>query len=179
VLRARSMAEARLYMDLQPCSGCARRGFAEPGRLVEHGESLAVDSRGYCPRCGAARSFTLLLADERVAPRGFGNADASTLIDAGEWLLLAEELGTRVPAAAEALDREGRARARAELERALAALAEVVKVIPAGAERPPAAAFFSERGVQAHRDQPGRFTRTRLEATRQVWRALAARLAAE
>jgi len=174
--RARSITEARLYIDRQPCPGCGHQGFAEPSRIVEHGDDLAVACNGYCPRCGAARAFELVLAEERVPPGTWGGADPSTLIDAGEWMLLAEEHSSGVPASVATLPPDDRRRARADLAVAIAALAEVAKFIPTGAERPPQGAFFTARGKQAYLAEPGRFTRTRLAAVDATWRRLAAEL---
>jgi hypothetical protein len=174
---ARSIAEARLYIARQPCRACGATGFAEPSRIVEHGERLCVACRGYCPKCGAERAFELALGEERVSPLALGNAAPSTLIDAGEWIELADEIGARVPGSAAGLDPAQRAAARAELVRAIAALEEVLKFYEPGATQPPPSAFFTETGRRVYRADGRRFARFRIDAVLEAWRALAADLA--
>jgi hypothetical protein len=174
--RARSLAEARLFIDRQPCARCQRRGFAEPSLIVERGEDLAVACRGYCPGCGAERSFEILLADARVSPGAWGGDDPSTLLDAGQWLVIAEERATAVPAAVAALADPERARAAADLRVAIGAIAEVLKFIPAGDDRVPKTALFSTEGRELYLADPGRFSRLRIDAVLAAWRALAAQV---
>ncbi len=177
MLRARSMSEVRLYMDLQPCPGCGHHGFTAACDVVERGDDLAAVSRGYCPNCGKERRFELLLDDDPVPGGGFGGERPSTIIDAGQWLALADDSSRRVPGSAAGLDGDARRRAVTELQRALAALDEVTKFLPAGADRLPTSAFFSTPGKKVYLAEPGRFQRARLEATRQAWRELARALA--
>jgi hypothetical protein len=173
---ARSIAEARLYIARQPCEGCAATGFAEPSRIVERGERLGVSCNGYCPRCGAERSFELALGEERVPPLALGNAAPSSLLDAGEWIELADEIGSRVPGSAEGLDPAQRSAARAELVHAIAALEEVLKFYEPGAAEPPMSAFFTATGRRVYLADAGRFARFRIDAVLEAWRALAATL---
>jgi hypothetical protein len=170
--RARSLAEARLYMDRVPCVRCARRGFVEPSRLVEHGEELAVASHGYCPGCGAERAFEILLAEARVPPGAWGNDEPSTLLDAGDWMAIAEEHASAVPAEVTGLDAAGRAQAATCLATALAALDEVLKFIPAKVERVDKEALFGASGRDVYLADPGRFSRVRIAAVADAWRAL-------
>jgi uncharacterized protein YjbI with pentapeptide repeats len=174
VLRARSLAEAKLFVAEQPCPKCGARGFAEPSRLVERGGALAVACEGYCPRCGALRVFELGLAEARVPPNAWGNADASTLIDAGEWMALADRWAEGVPVTP--ADAPARARARADLARAIAALGEVVKFIPDGADAPPKSAFFTSPGREVYLADPRRFARARVVVVVEAWRDLAREL---
>jgi hypothetical protein len=167
------MAEARLYMNLEPCPACDHRGFDAQGDLVEHGDDLAVTSRGYCPACGVERRFDLLLGESLT--RGYGGAEPSTLIDAGEWLDLADQLSRAVPADPTGLDAAARARGGAQLEQAIAAVDEVVKFIGDGEERAPRTSFFTARGKEVYLREPGRFERRRLEAVQAAWRELAQR----
>ncbi len=154
---ARSIAEARLFIGREPCAGCGAVGFAEPSRIVEHGERLGVACSGFCPSCGVQRTFELLLGEERVPPLALGNAAPSSLIDAGEWLLLADDLA-----------------ARSDVGKAIAALEEVLKFYDTGAAEPPLSAFFTATGRAAYRADAGRFARFRIEAVLDAWRAYSA-----
>ncbi len=176
MLRARSVAEARLYMDRQPCAGCGALGFDADAELVAHGDDLASVYRGYCPTCGKRRQFEFLLPEAFVPPGRLGGPEPSTLIDAGEFLALADGLSRQVPASPTGLDAAARQRAAADLGRAIAALEEVLKFIPASASRPARAAFFTSQGRRAYLAEPARFDRERLEAVRDAWRALAREL---
>jgi len=164
VLRARSLAEARLYIANEPCATCGADGFSAPSRMVERGEQLGMACDGYCPRCGAARAFALELGDARVPPDAWGGTDPSTLIDAGEWLVLAETWASRAPATGPS----------AELARAIAALGEVLKFYPPGDDLPPKHAFFTARGRRAYLADPARFERAQIEIVLGAWRELAA-----
>jgi hypothetical protein len=164
MLRARSLAEARLYIASQPCRGCGARDFAEPSRIVERGDRLGVACAGYCPKCGAARSFELELADARVPHDAWGGADASTLVDAGEWMGLADRYAERAPVA------------RADLTLAIAALGEVLKFYAPGAADPPRSAFFTHAGRTTYIADPRRFARARIDVVLAAWRELADRL---
>jgi hypothetical protein len=172
MLHARSLAEARLFMELDPCSSCRQTGFAEPSRIVERGDQLAVAVRGYCPACGADRAYEIMLGEERVPPHAFGNATPSTLIDAGGWMALANERSARVPATLTGLDAAARERARADLALAIAAIGEIGKFIPAGAESVPRDGFFTATGRRAMLADPRQFTRLRLDAIAEAWRQL-------
>ena len=173
MLEARSIAEARLYIEHEPCPTCAHRGFGHPAKLVEHGDRLAAKASGYCPSCGEHRAFELLLADERVPPMAWGNQTPSTLIDAGEWLAIADDFGARVPAEIAGLDRGARERAREDLAKAIAAVEEVLKFLPAGSSEPPRTAFFTARGLETYMADRKRFARDRLEILAETWRELA------
>jgi hypothetical protein len=81
-----------------------------------------------------------------------------------------------VPAEVGRLDREARAQAAGELRTAIAALGEVVKLIPAGEDRAPKSAFFSAEGRELYLADPGRFSRLRIGAVLEAWRGLAAQL---
>ncbi|MDB4961747.1 MAG: hypothetical protein JWP01_1746 [Myxococcales bacterium] len=172
MLQARSIAEARLFMSLEPCA-CGHRGFEHPSKIVAHGERLAAVASGYCESCGTMRSFELMLADARVPDGAWGNAEPSTLIDAGGWLALADHFGAQVPASIERLDRDVRDQARANLQRGIAAVGEILKFFPAGAAEPPRSAFFTPRGLEIYVADRRRFTRDRLQVLIEAWRELA------
>lgn len=178
MLLARSVPEARIYMAIVPCA-CSFRGFDAPSRLVAEGEGLAVEASGYCPSCGAERRFRIALGDERVPPGELGNAAASVLIDAGQWLAIADDRSARVPANLDGLDPDRKRRARADLGEAIAALREVLKFIPVGEDTVPRSAFFTAEGKRVALADPRRLSRIRLEAVFEAWTSLAAQYAVE
>ena len=103
----------------------------------------------------------------------WGNATPSTLIDAGEWLAIADDFGARVPAEIHGLDGGEREAARVNLAKGIAAVEEVLKFVPAGADEPPQSAFFTPRGLGVYLDARDRFRRERLEVLLDAWRELA------
>jgi len=167
------MSEARVYMEREPCALCGQSGFAYPSKLVERGDRLAVVANGYRASCGTDRKFELLLADERVPNGAWGNQTPSTLIDAGEWLEIADEYGAKVPAEIETLDPQQRELARANLAKGIAAVEEVLKFFPAGSDEPPRDALFTKRGLERYLADRIRFRRDRLEVLLEAWRELA------
>jgi hypothetical protein len=170
---ARSITEARLYMEHEPCPACGHRGFGHPSKIVARGDRLAAAASGYCPGCGTQRTFELVLADERVPEGAWGNQAPSTLIDAGEWLEIADDFGARVPAEIGTLDRGARDLARTDLARGIAAVEEVLKFFPEGADELPRTSFFTRRGLERYLAAPARFRRDRLEVLLDAWRELA------
>lgn len=168
---SRTNAEAHLYMDLRPCT-CGETRFDRQSAVValEDGD-LAARYSGPCPACGRAREFTFRLpAEPTLAPSGgfhYGAAEPSQLLDPGEWLWAADAYARLVPAGRATA--EAGQRARATLFRAVAAVDEVLKFVPPGAESVPASAFTSERGRDLHRRDPGRFRRDRLAAVRDAY----------
>lgn len=180
MLIARSSPECRLYMDLHACS-CGETGFEAGHVLREDPEGhLVAVYRGMCPRCGLPRQFTFRL-DEAVPPPppAFGGPAASRIICPGEFLLVADQAASSLPLIPEhSTDPERAERARIALATAVAALEEVLKFIPDGASSVPETAFTSSAGRATYAREPGRFSRSRLEATIAAHRAaLAARIA--
>lgn len=123
---ARSNAEAHLFMDLNPC-GCGDRVFDRKSAVVECGAVLCSEYIGPCRTCGAIRTFVFALPDEILRPVPgrfeYGGADPSRLLDPGEWMAVADEHAKRNP---------GTAR---DLAVACAAIDEILKFIPIGADR--------------------------------------------
>lgn len=164
---ARSNAEAHLYMARAACA-CGARGFAGAlaSAVAALGAQLISRYTGACAGCGAVREFEFLLPDELVAPpaRGvrFGGDAPSQLFDPGEWLAIADEHAVRVPAG----DATARADHHRDLAIAVAAIDEVLKFVPPGADACPSDQFRSARGLAIHDAEPGRFRRARLQATR-------------
>jgi hypothetical protein len=150
---ARTIAEARLYMDLQPCDACGYLGFA--GSMAA--ARAVVRFSGQCPRCKSQRAFTFQLPDRSY--EGFGGADPSALLDPGEWLVVAD-LAARHSPVPDAAD----------YALAAAAIDEVLKFIPSGADTVPPDALHTATGRAAYQQEPGRFHRSRLAAVADSYR---------
>jgi hypothetical protein len=182
---ARTNAEAHLYMDLHPCA-CGEIRFPRTSSVVTTPDGvLASRYAGTCPQDGAEREFLFRVPERIPAPPQdgvvvYGGPEPSELIDPGEWLSVADAHARSVPADTAALAADGgaaaRAAARAMLVHAVAAVEEVLKFIPAGADRVPEEAFVTDRGRAAYNREPGRFRRPRLEAARDTYRSIAAQL---
>jgi hypothetical protein len=143
-LIARSAMECHLYIELHPCA-CGER--QEPGRhrLESREAGLVAVYRMQCRRCGAARQLEFVMKVE-IAPIGkFGGANPSQIVDAGEFLAIADAAARAVPADLGGLDDTARHRARLLMSRAVAAIEEVLKFI----------------GLYGN--EPNRFRRTRLQ----------------
>lgn len=178
---ARTSAEAHLYLELHPCS-CGEARFAPGSSVVTTDDGdLASRYAGACPRCGTHREFVFRLPQEILMPTGefrYGGPDPSQLLDPGQWAAVADAYAASVPVDPSGLDAGERRRARAVLERAAAAVDEVLKFVPEGADEVPATAFVSERGRALYAREPGRFRRFRLAAVRDAYRGLAGQVAA-
>lgn len=178
---SRTSAEAHLYMDLHGCS-CGQGGFARDSEVVALDDGdLARRYTGACAGCGTAREFVFRLPAEAVMPPAgrvsFGGDQPSQLIDPGEWLSIADAYAAQAPADPAGLAPEHVRRGRATLDRGAAALDEVLKFVPEGADAVPAGAFFSDRGREVFAREPGRFRRNRLAAVRDAYAGLAGQFA--
>lgn len=170
---ARSRDEAHLYLDLHPCEEC---GSAETtwdsGVVVVDGEP-ATRYSGTCEGCGTRREHVFGLPDREVMPAGFptfGGDEPSQLLDAGEWLWVADLTAGNVPA-----DDPGEA--RNALAIAAAAVGEVVKFVAPGENEVPDAAFWSARGRRMYEAEPARFMLDRLLVVRDSYREALGRYA--
>lgn len=180
---ARTSLEAHLYMDLRPCP-CGEAGFDRSSSVIvlDDGD-LASRYTGSCARCGTAREFVFRLPpapagppeDEREDGTGdgirYGGPEPSQLLDAGEWLWVADRYARAVPADPHRLRDPDRRRARARLAGAVAALDEVLKFVPPAGAQVPATAFWSALGGSVHTREPGRFRVLRLAAVQDAYRA--------
>lgn len=158
-------------MDLNPCR-CGELEFEPRHWLEQHGEHLVTTYEGECPGCGATRRFEFQLAsDMPPAPPTFGGEQASQLIDPGQFLWVAEQFASSVPAdPAELTPSESREEAQEALETAVAAVEEVLKFIPDGADSVPEETFTAPEGWMLYHQEPGRFQRYRLEAILEAYR---------
>lgn len=158
-LLARTPAEAHLYMDLHPCS-CGEHRFPR-----QHATAFDVDNEtlsrysGACARCGAPRRFVFRGPQWPLPPDPsgvtYGADDPSQLLDAGEWL--------------EVADRHAARGTRRDLAVAAAAVTEVLKFVPPGDDRVPLGGFRTDRGRAVYAAEPGRFSVARLRAVRDVY----------
>jgi hypothetical protein len=164
MLVARSSPECHLYIALHPCP-CGDPGPRPEHRLEAQGPALVAVYEATCPGCGRSRRFEFALDDELPPPApAFGGAAPSTIICPGQFLAHADRLASAVPADPAGDDARGR------LAEAIAALDEVLKAIPAGADAVPADACFSVTGHRLYLAEPDRFRRARLEAVRAAHR---------
>jgi hypothetical protein len=176
---ARSYDEAMVYMELRPCACGANT--ADWSNALTHDDGWPA-RRYYatCPSCGTQRQFVFRLPERPLLPPPdtkvlFGGPEHSELLDAGEWLWLADMCArSAVPVRR---DESGRPRYDAEaqesLEVAVAAMDEVLKFIPVDVDVAPSSAFWSQAGRQVRDREPGRFRRDRLEVVRgSYWDAL-------
>ncbi|MEV0595365.1 hypothetical protein [Nonomuraea cavernae] len=166
---ARTRDEAHLYLDLHPCA-CGSVETTWDTALVTAGGELTSRYSGVCDDCGSEREFLFGLP-ERETMTGefpsFGGAEPSQLLDAGEWLWVADLTAGNVPT-------DDEPAARQALTIATAAVEEVVKFIPAGQDRVPDHAFWSAQGRNVRDAEPGRFSLDRLLIVRDTYRELAA-----
>lgn len=168
---ARTTLESFLYMELRPCAcGEPKLAVSETELLQDREGNLVLRRTGSCPRCEKRRQF--LFGVPEIAESGgvswemfFGGQSPSQIIDAGEWLELAQRLGRAVPAGRSRLPWQRRQR-REALTEAVAAMNEVLKFIPDGADAVPADAFWSDRGTAKYRAAPQEFRRGRLRVFR-------------
>lgn len=171
MLLARSSRECRLYMDLHICS-CGESRFEARHVLNQSaGGPLLAVYEGTCPRCGLARRFTFTL-DEALPPPppAFGGPRPSSIICPGEFLLVAAQAAGSAPADPNGLSGQQRATARNALATAAAAVEEVLKFIPEGADAVPQAAVTSSAGAALYSREAGRFSRARLGAVLAAYR---------
>ncbi|MBO0871569.1 MAG: hypothetical protein J2P15_23705 [Micromonosporaceae bacterium] len=176
---ARTNEEAHLYMQMHPCAcGATDFGASSSVALVE--DAWVCRYEGRCAGCGRPRGFEFRQPDEIAMAEGDAWAPGgqpSQLIDAGEWLAVADTYGGH-PADLTGLSEVEVQQLARDLRAAAAAVDEVLKFLPAGAPAVPETAFWSYRGQRVWRSEPGRFGRIRLEAAREAYRRLAAQLPA-
>lgn len=174
---ARSSHEAHVFMDLHPCPSCGQTRFNRSSTVIGLPDGdLASRYAGDCPDCGTAREFVFRLPPRPEDVGGefaYGGAEASQLLDAGEWLAVADRLASSTPAQAPGLTPAQRRAARTRITHAAAAVAEVVKFVPAGRDQVPTSALWTDLGRVVHAREPGRFRTDRLAAVARAYRSLA------
>src|SRR5688572_20520175 len=160
-LYMRTSAEAHMYMDQQPCT-CGDIEFDRQSAVMSDGGVLCSRYFGKCRSCGTLREFFFELPPVQRAIGNqieFGGSDRSRLLDAGEWMAIAEYYAKLDPGTFE------------DLDTARAALEEVIKFLPDGVDHVPDEAFWSERGRAVREREPARFRRARLAAILDAYRS--------
>jgi hypothetical protein len=175
---ARSAAEADLFVTLRPCA-CGESDFDPVIGMGEDAQGSLLRYTGRCVSCGHDRTFLFRQKPYTTWPSRTQWADGpepSQLIDAGEWLWLAESLVADYPVSNGCLVAEDPEQLKDDLTMAAAAVEEVMRFLPPGADTVPDSAFWTERGRDVRALDPGRFRRYRLEAIREAYRSAAARV---
>jgi hypothetical protein len=156
-------------MDLQPCETCGQHGFSGQSAVVLVDGQLCSRYTGDCARCGSRRQFLFSLPEEIRLPVErdivFGGPEPSELLDPGEWLLVADRAASAASSGDPQSDRE-------DVALAAAAMDEVLKFVPDGADEVPVEAFRSATGQEMYAQEPGRFRRNRLAAVASTYRGL-------
>jgi hypothetical protein len=155
---ARTLDEAYLHLDLTPCPTCGSIETEWQRALAQVDGELVAAYEGTCQGCSAAREYLFQLPAREHAggTPNFGGPEPSALLDPGQWLEVADQVMAAVPT--------DDPRAAGEMASfAAAAVAEVLKFVPAEADAVPAERFWSAAGRQAYERQPGRFHRDRLQ----------------
>ena len=174
---ARTRDEALLYMELRPCDNCGATYANWNNALTSDDGEPARRYYAECPECGVQREFVFRLPDRPLIPPPgsvamFGGGEPSELLDAGEWLWLADLCAKA--AVPNGTDPAGHPQFDAESQDSLAiaaaAMDEVLKFIPADAGEVPRSGFWSERGREMRDKEPGRFRRGRLVVVRDTYR---------
>ncbi|WP_227998990.1 hypothetical protein [Nocardia australiensis] len=170
---ARTNAEAHLFLKLQLCRQCGESRCEFRSSVVYVGDVLASRYTGRCPRCDVERVYEFQLPDEVPPPHGdgvrFGGDEPSQLMDPGVWLWYSDVAAKQAPLDTKGLDEQAIRSARHALATALAAVEEVLKFIPPGADAVAASAFTSPDGRAVYDSEPGRFSRSRLSAIRDYY----------
>lgn len=175
---ARTNAEAHIYLDLHPCE-CGSADFSRQSSVIEVDGELASEYRGACAGCGRDRAVVFRLPEQVILPGAgevvFGTGSASELLDAGEWMWVADAYARATPDGAPAGSPAGR-RARQQVATAAAAMDEVLAFIPDGQDAVPFDSLRSTRGRAVYDAEPGRFYRDRLEVVRDTYREILAEI---
>ena len=159
-LYMRTSAEAHMYMDQQPCT-CGDIEFDRQSAAMSDGGVLCSRYFGKCRSCGTMREFVFELPPTQRPITNqveYGGSDPSRLLDAGQWLGIAEYYAKLEPGTPE------------DLDIARAAVEEVIKFVPMGGDSVPDKAFWTERGRAVRDREPRRFRIARLAAILEVYR---------
>jgi hypothetical protein len=184
-LRAlRTNLEACVYVQLQLCE-CGASLQWDANSLSGHParRDLAISYTGTCPSCGNQRKFPFLLPNRLYfaswANPGFSRPEQdqgpSELVDPGQWMWVADRFTENTPPRPDGRDPATYRTARRDLRAASAAISEVLKFIPKGAESVPLKACWTEEGRNVYERSPARFHRSRLEVLRDTYREMSDR----
>jgi hypothetical protein len=152
------------YTALHQCS-CGDGSTTLRRAVIQAGDAPGIEYSGACRSCGRHRRFVFRgPAEADVLPPGtfrFGTG-TSDLLDAGEWLWVAEMAVNSAP-----VIEQGKATVG---PLAAAAVEEALKFIPPGRDEVPATALWSERSRLLQIADPGQLSRDRLLALRDAYR---------
>lgn len=170
---ARTVDEAHTYMDLRPCD-CGANRFERASRVVSQGADLISEYRGPCESCGTDREFRFRLPDgiEPGSDNRYGRG-RSDLLDAGEWLFVADRMGAAVPRRIPA-DADERELAAHRLRTARDAVQQALNLTDSTGTLPPDA-LRSTLARQLLAQSPTRFEPGRLGAIKDAYAAELAR----
>ena len=175
MLISRSSAECHLYIELRPCV-CGETRAPWKHRLESRVDALVAVHEGVCDLCERRWEFEFALDPEISAIGKFGGNKPSQIVDAGQFLAVADAAAHAVPGEMSRIDDLSRQRARALMLRAVAAIEEVLKFIPPGADRIAMESLFAPMSKEMYLAEPGRFRKSRLEAVLSVYRQAVTRL---
>jgi hypothetical protein len=162
VLLARSIQEARLFMDLHPCA-CGEAAVAGFTLDKRDGQLVAVYESD-CPACGEPRRYEFAVPAETTRGAAFGGPEPSGLVDAGEFVWVSDRAAERALSLTGATDEPSRATARASIQVAIAALDEVFKFFPEFTRD----SIPSDLGRAVYDANPDRFAPARLDRRREL-----------
>ncbi|MFC7548793.1 hypothetical protein ACFQUZ_20845 [Plantactinospora sp. GCM10030261] len=168
----RSRDEAHLYLDLHPCV-CGRVDVAWENALTSDESVPARRYHGTCGGCDREREFVFRLPERPALPAEddivfFGGSEPSQLFDAGQWRLIADAALDDASSQSTG-DPDAEPGLRLSFAVAVAAVIEVMKFIPEGADAVPDSAFWTTHGRAARDQRPEQFTRAELERTRMAY----------
>lgn len=171
---ARTNAEAHIYMDMHACD-CGDSKFERNNTVIEVDGDLASRYTGPCSACGQTREFVFALPEHISVPLPgtvvFGDGSPSELLDAGEWMFVADRYARAAPGRVPTGIEESR-KARQLVATAAAAMDEVLAFVPSDEDMVPYEALRSERGRAVYDEEPGRFFQDRLEIVRDTYRQI-------
>ncbi|MEU7873334.1 DUF6301 family protein [Dactylosporangium sp. NPDC049140] len=174
---ARTTEEVLRYLELHPCVNCGSPDFGLDSVVFSDGSELVRRYAGACATCGAPREFLFRVPAQPLSPAPdgytrFGGLEPSELLDAGEWIELSDDYAQGYPADPALIPPADLPRVRRRLAYALAALDEVVKFAPPGADTVPEAALWTDRGRALWQRDPARFRLPAIDAYRDAYRDL-------
>jgi hypothetical protein len=168
-LYMRTSDEAELYMQLHPCE-CGDPDFRADLELLQVDGTRVIRYEGECVTCGLHREFCFRHPDSglseewgsRYGPPGW----PSRLLDAGEWLLVADLLADAAHTLLAADDpSNNEVRTGCDmLAAAVEATVECLKFVAPDVDAVPESSVWSEPGQLLRSSDPDRFARTRLTA---------------
>jgi hypothetical protein len=181
VLPARSHNEAMMFAMLRECRACGStdRDITDEFEVTDDGSF--AEYTAFCRDCTNidVYRFALPETDPQSGEQGvvFGGPEPSAIIDAGEWLVLSNNLAQGTPSEPDGMTDQERSDAALAVQTAAAAVREVVKFIEPGRERLPYSALWTDVGRKEFDRDPWRFSRPRLAVIERAYLDVAERLA--